>query len=71
MPRTFAEPKTMTAADAVRMLSRKTFEDAVLSGWLKPRAQREVRRGKPRAIYATQDVREVEERILNGEYPQP
>ena len=59
---------TINQADAIHLLSRKTFDDAQIHGWLRPRVRRPTGGGSS-PIYALEDVRAVEARLLNGEYP--
>jgi len=62
-------PMTINQADVIYLLSRKTFDDAQRAGWIKPRVLRPTGKGAS-PIYAVDDVRAVESRLLNGEYPE-
>lgn len=39
------------------------------AGWINPRVERRSERGKALRIFAVEDARRVEDRIMNGEYP--
>lgn len=62
-----------TRTEAEQILGKQVFTDAVIAGWLKPRAIKRGRTSKKNAkiIYALSDIRFVEERMLGGEYPEP
>lgn len=63
----------LSQSNVAEILGPQVFLDAVAAGWIKPRAIKKGRTAYKNAkiIYALSDVREVEERILKGEYPQP
>ena len=61
------EPRIATQADTFRTLTRQVAEDAIKAGWLKARSEKKGGRGKK--IFAVEDIRRVEDRILNGDYP--
>lgn len=61
--------RTLSQAEAILVLKRQTFDDAVKAGWLKPCAQRPTKGGEGTKIYSSAAVQEVEDRILAGEYP--
>lgn len=62
------EPRIPTQADVFRQLGQSVAQDAINAGWLAPRAFKP--NGKRSKLYATEDVRKVEDRILAGEYPE-
>lgn len=59
--------RILSQADVFRLLGRQVAEDAIRAGWLAHRAEKPG--GKRAKIYALEDVRRVENRILAGEYP--
>jgi hypothetical protein len=64
--------RLLTQIEAKEILGEQVFLDAFAAGWIKPRARKKGRGGKSaKVIYALSDVRHVEERILNNEYPEP
>jgi hypothetical protein len=63
-------PRLASQADVFRCLGRQIAEDCMGAGWLKPRVSRQGTR-KTLRIFAVEDVRRCEDRILNGEYPFP
>lgn len=66
------EPRTASTREAISLLGRRLFDDARAAGWLRPRAVRpHGARGPIPAVYAVADLREVEDRVLAGEYPNP
>lgn len=71
MPRQPLERRLASAREAADVLGRGLFEDARAAGWLAPRCVKEAPRGPSRAFYSVSDIREVEERILAGQYPLP
>jgi hypothetical protein len=65
--------RLFTRADAVERLGAQIFRDALAAGWIKARAHkagRTKRRPHAKVIFALSDIEAVEERILNGEYPE-
>jgi hypothetical protein len=62
-----------TRTEAEQILGRQVFTDALIAGWLKPRAIKKGLTSKKNAkiIYALSDIRYVEDRMLGGEYPEP
>lgn len=65
--------RLLTRTEGEEILGKQVFLDAVVAGWLKPRA---IKRGattrkNAKIIYALSDIRDVEDRILAGEYPEP
>jgi len=69
MPKLLPNSRILALADVYRLLGRQTADDAIRSGWLKPRCLKDVPRGPQRRLFALSDVHLVEERILAGEYP--
>jgi hypothetical protein len=69
MPKLLPNSRILTLADVYRLLGRQTTDDAIQSGWLRPRCLKEVPRGPQRRLFALSDVHDVEDRILAGEYP--
>jgi hypothetical protein len=72
MPRRAAlmpQARTCSQAEAMDFLRPKLFRDAVEAGWLSPCcvAPNTVEDGSK--IYAVADLQNVEDRILNGQYP--
>lgn len=61
------EPRIATQADLFQVLTRQVAESAIKAGWIKPCCVRPGGRGKK--LFAVEDIRRCEERILNGEYP--
>jgi hypothetical protein len=64
------EPRTCSQADLYRVLGRKIGDDVMKAGWIRPRVERNGARGRSLRIFAVEDVRRAEERILKGEYPE-
>lgn len=62
-------PRLLSQADLFRLLGRKIAEDAMRADWIRPRVERRGERGKSLKIFAVEDARSVETRILGGEYP--
>ena len=62
-----------TRTEAEQILGRQVFTDALIAGWIKPRAIKRGQTTKKNAkiIYALSDIRYVEDRMLGGEYPEP
>ena len=60
--------RLLSRTEVERVVGPQIFKDALLAGWLKPRAAKRGT-GKRTDIYALSDVRDVEDRILGGEYP--
>jgi len=60
--------RLLSRSEVEKVLGPQIFKDALLAGWLRPRAAKQGA-GKRTDIYALSDVREVEDRILAGEYP--
>lgn len=63
-------PQLCSQADLFRTMGRKIAEDCLRAGWIKPRVERQGERGRAIRIFAVEDMRRAEGRILNGEYPQ-
>lgn len=63
------QAQLMRQTEVIDLLTRSVFEDAVRLGWLHPRCVRETPKGRGTEFYATTDVRDVEQRMLAGEYP--
>lgn len=63
------QAQLMRQVECMALLARTVFEDAVRHGWLHPRCERETAKGRGTEFYATADVRDVEHRMLAGEYP--
>lgn len=61
-------PRIASQADVFRCLGRKIAEDCMRGGWLKPRLVRQGAR-KTIKIFAVEDIRRCEDRILGGDYP--
>lgn len=65
------QPKIVKKSEAIRMLNRVIYQDAVKAGWLKPCA---IKPGKNRPnasiFYRLEDIESVENRILKNEYPE-
>lgn len=63
----------VSKSEVIEILGHQVFKDASAAGWIKPRSIKKGRTDykEAKVIYALSDVREVEERILKGEYPQP
>lgn len=59
----------MTQNEVYGYLGRGIAEDFMRAGKLKPRVERKGSRGRGLKIYATQDVLECEDQLLNGNYP--
>ena len=64
------ERQTMTQTELFAGLTRQIAEDAIQAGWIKPCCTKVPERGRTKKIYSVRDFRQVEQRILNGEYPQ-
>ena len=56
-------------AEAIELLRRQVFDDAIAAGWLKPCAEKPNTSDVPTKIYSVADVQLVAKRILTGEYP--
>jgi len=65
---TLRDKRILTTAEAVSLLGIQTVRDARAAGWLKPVVTKDNAR-RPRPIFSMADVRAVEDRILEGEYP--
>lgn len=63
------EARTCTQAEAIALLRRDLFDAAVKAGWLQPCCEKLSERGTVKKIYAVAAVRQVEARVLAGEYP--
>lgn len=63
----------VSKSEVIEILGSQIFKDATAAGWIRPRSIKKGRtpRKEAKIIYALSDVREVEERILRGEYPHP
>lgn len=70
-PRRSTLPETLicSQAEAMELLRRQVFDDAVAAGWLSPCATRATERDAATKIYAVSEVQAVARRILAGEYP--
>jgi hypothetical protein len=60
--------RLLSRSEVEKVIGPQIFKDALLAGWIRPRVSK-LGRGKRTDIYALSDVREVEERILGGQYP--
>ena len=60
--------RLLSRREVESVIGPQVFKDALLAGWLRPRAAKQGA-GKRTDIYALSDVREVEDRILAGQYP--
>ncbi len=65
---TVPEARTLSQAEAERILRRQVFIDATKAGLLKPCCMKK-NTERDKAIFATSDVRAVEDLILAGVYP--
>jgi hypothetical protein len=65
------EARICSQADLYRTLGRKITDDVIAAGWIQPRVERKGAAGRSLCIYAIEDLRRAEARILNGEYPEP
>ena len=70
MKATIRDKRVLTVEEASDLLGRQVAEDARRAGWLipctvKPNSQR------PRPFFTMAAVRAVEDRMAEGEYPQP
>lgn len=63
------EPRTISQADAHRVLGQQVMRDAIAAKWITPRTRKMGIGGPAKVIYAVTDVRDVENRLLAGEYP--
>lgn len=66
---TLPQARLCTQAEAIALLKRQLFEDAIAAGWLKPCCVRQNKVDRPTKLYAVKDVQAVEEKVLAGEYP--
>lgn len=65
------EPRTCNQTMVFECLGRARAEEMMAAGWLKPRVNREPESsGRALKIFAVEDVRRCEDRILAGEYPE-
>jgi hypothetical protein len=65
-------PRLWPQSWAMKRLGPQIFRDAQLAGWIKPRAEKKgVATRRAKVLYARSDIEAVEERMLNGEYPEP
>jgi hypothetical protein len=60
--------RLLSRREVETILGPTRFKDALQAGWIKPRARKKGA-GQQTDTYALSDVRDVEDRILNGEYP--
>lgn len=63
------EPRTICQAQAFRVVGQQVMRDALAAKWIHPRARKEGRGRAAKVIYAVTDIRDIENRILGGEYP--
>ena len=70
-PRRSTLPETLicSQAEAIELLRRQVFDDAIAAGWLAPCVKRPTERDNDTKIYSVADVQLVARRILAGEYP--
>lgn len=69
MPKILPNARILSLADVYRLLGRQVADDAIKQGWLKPCCLKTVPRGPKRRLYDLHAVRDVENRLLAGEYP--
>lgn len=62
-------PVIIPQAELFRLLGRQVAQDAIDAGWIKPCAVKDSNRGPSKKIYSVEDLRRVEQRIKDGEYP--
>jgi hypothetical protein len=60
--------RLLSRREVESVIGPQIFKDALLAGWIRPRVSK-LGMGKRTDIYALSDVRDVEDRILAGEYP--
>jgi hypothetical protein len=59
--------------EAAELLGHQVLRDAITAGWIKPRTVKKGRtkRKEAKVLYALADLERVQQRMLNGEYPEP
>ena len=62
-------PQIMTQASLIKQIGRQLLEDSLDAGWIKPCSAKIGKVGATIKWYAVADWRQIENRILNGEYP--
>lgn len=62
-------PRVLSQAEAYRYLRKQVMLDALACGWIAPCAVKQGAKLRTK-YYRLQDVKAVEQRLLDGEYPQ-
>lgn len=62
--------RVLYLAEVHARLGREVTDDAIRAGWLKPCCTKNCLK-RDRHFYALRDVEAIEDRMINGEYPQP
>ena len=70
-PRRPTLPETLICSqtEAIDLLRRQLFDDAIAAGWLQPCCQKGNVRDAATKLYAVSAVQLVAHRVLGGEYP--